>query len=758
VRHLRYLEPRVPANQPVPTAPYNFSQPGKRELTWGQLFSLIARRRRLVLSIIGLVMLSVATITFLMDPEYEATTRLEIDPPNTEQVSLRDSRNVNQQVDPDYLETQAEIIRSEELGLEVIRRLQLDQNPDILGPAGDKNGFVQVALQTILRFLPEREKAPSQSSDTAAGIILTPAESKALRVYRTRLKVSVMRNTDLVDVSFRSTDPKLAARVTNTLAEFYIEKNYRVRYETAMQATKGLSTQMDELQDKVQKSNDALAAFQNANGIVDLDDRQNTTTQTLEDLTRQANAAKGERIQLETDVRTMETAGVDALSQVRSNALIQELTRMLADVSAHLAESQVVYGDKNPNVRKYRNQLNELQDRLREERNRIAGSVRASYNSALARERLLNASIESMNGKIHEMNKTVVQNNSLKKQLQVNEDLYNNLFTKLKEAGIAAGLRSSTIRIIDRGRVPDRPVKPQVLVNFGIGFLLALILALGIPLVRELMTNRVHAPEDIRVLTGISPIGVVPLIAAGGKIARVSGSRLGLLRRRRNARTVIYNPSSMGAESIRNLWTSMKFSRRKAAPRLILVTSSMAGEGKTTVASRLALVLAETRRTCLLDADLRNPSIARSFGLKAHQGLGEVLAGQTSLESVMVQIPEAKNLTVIAGARSMSYAGELISSESMRQVVGRLAGNFDCVVIDSPPVLPFADARTLSQLVDGVLIVGRSGVTGSEDLNEALEVLERVHASLLGVILNGVGPTSSYYRRHKRYYGYAEEA
>jgi succinoglycan biosynthesis transport protein ExoP len=753
------LQGSTSLQRPITITPY--TSEGRRELTWGQLFHLLSRNRLLAFAILFVVSGLVFLATMAMTPEYQATTRLEIDPPGAETLSLHDSANVNPPPHPEYLETQAQILRSDELALEVIRTLKLDKQVTTDEVSGKKTNIIRDAMQKI-RGLLRKPTSPAQISvDNGANVVvLTPAETAALRSFQKHLSVTVMRNTDLVDVSFAATDPRLAAMVTNTVADHFIERNQQMRVDKAMQATGWLSKQLDDLREKVEKSNDALAQFQNANGIVDIDEKQNTTTQTVEDLTRQLNAAKGDRIQLEAEVKSLNESGVDALAVARSNLLLQDLSRMLAETSAHLAEAQVVYGDNNANVRKYRNQVNELQNRLQGERNRIAQSVRASYNSAAAREQLLTKALDGMKGKVHEMNETVVRNSTLKKQVQVNEDLYNNLSTKLKEAGIAAGLRSSTIRVLDRARIPDRPFKPQVMMNLAIGGLLGLILAIGIPLLKELLTDRVRVPEDVRALTGLSPIGVVPLIAGWSARKRRPVKRPWLLDEAGGANgqvASIYTPSSIGAEAVRNLSSLVRLSRPHMPPKTILVTSASPGEGKTTVATRLALVLAESNRTCLLDADLRNPSIGPAFGISNAKGLAEVLVGSRSIESVMLEVPGVKNLAVVPGGMIASTAGELILSESMRRLLRALSQQFDHIVIDSPPIVPFADARALSQMVDGVLLIGRSGVTKSNSLYEALEILEQVHASLLGIILNGMVPKASYYRTYKSYGGYARE-
>jgi polysaccharide biosynthesis transport protein len=755
------LQGSTSLQRPITITPYPAE--GRRELTWGQLFHLLARNRLLAFAILCAVFFVVFIGTLARTPEYQATTRLEIDPPGAETLSLHDSTNLNPPAHPEYLETQAQILRSDELAIDVIRTLQLDKQPSADQASGNGTNIVRDAIKALRNAL--RKPVPPVQLNTknaSTGMVLTPAETATLHSFEKHLSVTVMRNTDLVDVSFSATDPRLAAMVTNTVAERFIERNQQIRVDKAMQATSWLSKQLDDLREKVEKSNQALAQFQNANGIVDIDEKQNTTTQTVEDLTRQLNAAKGDRIQLEAEVKTLNQSGVDALSAARNNLLLQDLSKMLAETSTHLAEAQAVYGENNANVRKYRNQVSELEQRIEGERNRISKSVRASYNSASSREQLLTRALDSMKGQVHEMNETVVKNSSLKKEVQVSEDLYNNLFTKLKEAGIAAGLRSSTIRILDRARIPDRPFKPQVMVSLAVGFVLALILAIGIPLLKELLTDRVRVPEDVRALTGLSPIGVVPLIAGWSarkrKPARMSGLLGGAVGAGNGQVASIYTPSSIGAEAVRNLSALVKLSRPHMPPKTILVTSASPGEGKTTVATRLALVLAESNRTCLLDADLRNPSVGPAFGVGGSKGLAEVLVGSRSLESVMLEVPGVKNLAVIPAGMIASTAGELIPSENMRRLLRALSQKFDHIVIDSPPIVPFADARAISQMVDGVLLIGRSGVTKSDSLYEALEILEQVHASLLGIILNGMVPKASYYRNYKSYTKYASEA
>jgi polysaccharide biosynthesis transport protein len=738
-----------------------------REITWLQLFGLMKRNRWLSISIMCVIMLVAFIGTLLTRPEFEATASVEIDAPSTDTFSLRNAPTFGPN-DPDYLQTQGQILRSEGIAIEVIRNLRLDKNPDIVGPPNQRPSLFRRTMAQIRDVLGRRVPGRDANGVGWAGeVVLTPNESKALAVFEKNLAVSAVRESNLVNVSFFCPNPPLAARITNTLLDVYIEKNYRTRYETTIEETRWLSKQLDDLRDKVEKSNKALAEFQNSNGIVDLKGGGNTTTQTLEQLTQQLNTAKGDRIQLEAEVRSLDQAGVDAVSVARNNTLILDVSKMLAEASANLAQARAIYGENNANVQKYENQVNELQQRLNAERQRIAQSLRTSYASAVAREQLLTRSIDGMSGKIHQMNETEVRNSSLKKQVQVSEDLYNALFAKLKEAGISAGLRSSSIRIVDRALVPNQPIKPQLRLNLALALVIAFVFGLGVPVSRELLAGRLHDPEDFRKHTGLSPIGVIPQLQLGKMRGLLNGSsnRILTLARpekdnggaRLNGHSG-FSPAGVGAEAIRNLCTSIKLSRPQKPARVVLVTSAVPGEGKTTVATKIARILAESNTTCLIDADLRKPSVARMFGFKSQTGLTQVLSGSSPLEAVMRGSRGAKKLIMVPGGVPSSNPGELISSEKMRDLIRSLSEQFQNVVIDSPPILPFADARVMCGFVDGVLLVGRSGLTTGDDLRAALELLAEIRAPLLGIVLNGLDEASPYYKTYKAAYAYETES
>jgi capsular exopolysaccharide synthesis family protein len=347
----------------------------------------------------------------------------------------------------------------------------------------------------------------------------------------------------------------------------------------------------------------------------------------------------------------------------------------------------------------------------------------------------------------------MAQYSALKKEAQTTSNLYNALYQKIKEAGISAGSKSSGIRIMDAARVLDRPTRPNKLLNIGIGILAGLVGGIAIAFLKDNFDNRIHTPEDIMNLGTSSPISIIPLISS----ASANGNRLPMASRRflngeQAARDpekfLLERPSSPEAEALRGLQTSLMLSRLGRSPQMVLVTSSLPGEGKTTLAINLALAMSQHGRTCIVEADLRKAGVSSTFGLRPVYGLSDVLTGIVPIEEALLSVPSIPELTILPSG-PVSTRFELVGSEAMREAISYLRKSFTFVVIDSPPVLPYADARVLSTLVDGVVLVGRSGITTREAIQRSMTLLSEIHAApILEIVLNAaefVSPEYTYY-------------
>ena len=706
------------------------------ESNWVRALGILRKNWLQSLTLALAAVAAVTVATYVMRGVYVPIAQLEVDVPGADVVSLHDT--AAPAFDPDYLQTQVEILSSDSLAIAVIRDIHLDRSTDIVSPK---------ALQEM------GERAGSQ---TPYGTQLSPLEELALEAFRKKLSVGLVRNSRVIAISFPSHDPRLAAQVANRLGQLYIERNFKTRYEAIQQ----LSHQLDDLREKIQESNRALAQVQNASGLVDIDDRQqNTVTQKVLELSRQLTQAQGDRIQVEAYLETAQAGGADALPQIRDNALFQNLIQRSVDSRAQLAQALAVYGQNNPNVRKLQNDVDELEAQLAAERRRVVEELRTSYESSRARESMLAKALAGMQADVQGMNERSVQYGFLKKQAQANEDLYNALFARLKEAGIAAGLRSINIRFLDQARVLDKPTKPNRPLDIAVAILLGIIGGVVLPFLRENVKGTLSTPQDIRKWTGLSIVGSVPLLTRYSRTGR--GLRLSRLVPKladggsksepdpSGVRFFLEEPHSPESEAVRNLYASIKLSRPGKAPQVILVVSPSPKEGKTTVAVNLALATAQHHKTCLVDADLREPMVAQIFRLSSGRGLSEVLRETASLDQVLSNVPEVDNLTILASGSKPPNPGELVVSDSMCKIVATLAERYESVVIDSPPLIPYADARALSSMVDGVILVGLCGSTTREAVALSAQILEDVHAPLLGIVLNGMARDAPYYRYYR---------
>jgi capsular exopolysaccharide synthesis family protein len=344
---------------------------------------------------------------------------------------------------------------------------------------------------------------------------------------------------------------------------------------------------------------------------------------------------------------------------------------------------------------------------------------------------------------------------ALKREAQSSTELYNNLYSRVKEAGIAAASKSSNVRVVDQARVLDVPTRPKVLVNLALGFLVAMIGAILLPFLRERIHNYVNDAEDVRRWTGISSVAVVPLAANGNGQAPwrnllMNGNRNGA--RGSPAKFLLQNPDSAQAEALRGLETAVMLSGPTRPPQVLLVASSVPAEGKTTVAINLATALAQQGRTCIVDADLRRSMVGSAFNLHESVGLGQHLAETAAFNSILFAVPEVANLTIVPAGQPVHDPGKLIRCGRMAELLQSLRQHYDFIVIDSPPVLLYADGRVLSTLVDGIVFVARAGEVTRDAFVRSIEYLNQVHsAPILQIVINGSDEITHTYGYGYRY-------
>lgn len=727
----------------------------KRDLAdWLRFWEVLLKHWRVSAGFAVGLMFLVVVFTLLVRPVYEPTARLEIDPPGAELFSLEQRGNgIN---DAEYLETQAKNLEGDELAVTVIRQLRLDRNPDLAstGVVSKAIGAVVGGVQRLPRLIWKQESTSTIADSPEAGLRLTPIENKVLRNFQQRLTVKRDTASRLVSVSFESHDPVLAADITNTIVHAFIERTYQTRHDAIMESTQWLSRQLDDIRAKMEQSNRALADFQQVTGIADLDQNRSTFTENMAELSRQRTQAQAERIQIGAYLSKIKTGNLESLPQIQASQVIQQLTQRLAESRAELSNTRAVYGPNHPNTKKLQNQVDELQVQIKLQQDAILAQLQTTYAAAASRENSLAAELR---GSTREVNQ-IAQYAALKKEAEANAALYNNLYSRIKEAGITAASKSSNIRVVDKARVLDVPTRPKPLVNFGVGLLVALVGGVMLAFIREALDNRIHTAEELRDATGLT-VSILPVAEELIRLHEAKGfsrflpGRSHILHVGTPPKFVTDKPASVQAEAMRGLQTSIMLSHPQRPPRVLLVLSSLPGEGKTTVAVNLAISLAKEGRTCLVDADLRRPGIAHAFNLTNAVGVANYLANTAEIESTLLPAASVQNLTIMPAGTAASDPCSLISPERIRELIEKLRERYEYVVIDSPPILAYADGRAVAPFVDGVVLVGRAGIITRAEITRSVQLLEEVHAApVLEIVLNAADISTPDYRYyHYRY-------
>lgn len=674
---------------------------------WSALFAIV-------------VVVVVTVATFAMKPVYESEGRLQIDPPGAEVFSLN-ATGVGL-IDAEYISTETQKLQTDELALATIRTLHLDSNPEMISAVSNR------------------------STSTNFGQ-LTQRETAALRSFKQRTSIHRDPSSRLVGLTFAAHDPRLSADVVNSLMRLMVKQNLEARSQAIAESSVSLSSQLDDIRVKMESSAHAVADFGAKTGIADVDPNSNTYAEKMGDLNKQLVQAESDRIQYQSFLAPVSNA--ESLPQVRNNLVVQALTQKLAEAEAQLAQSRVIYGPNHAEVRKLQNQVNELESQLKAQTTAIVSELWTNYRAAKTREALLSGEVKGATTDLA----TLSQYNVLKREAQADRQLYDTLYAKIKEAGISAASKSSNIHIVSRARVLDHPTRPRKALNILAGIFIGLIGGVALAFVKDRIQDRIHTADEIRDWIGLPSVSVMPTIPEGhngiGNKGK-SGTRLKLDWNNSGNHVgpncfLLQRPESPESEAVHALRTMLFVSKTQDPPQVVLITSSLPGEGKTTVANNLAVALAEHGRTCLVDADLRMPTVGLCFNLPARIGLEHYLQGSATLDQVMFPSDDVKNLTIIPSTLPTDHSNYLLTGGPIRSLMVRLRERFDFVVIDTPPLLLYADGLAVSTLVDGVILVGRAGKTPKGAITRSMELLGTMKsAPILTVVLNAVDERRGY--------------
>ncbi|MBQ0959929.1 polysaccharide biosynthesis tyrosine autokinase [Ideonella sp. 4Y11] len=722
---------RTDVADPAAFQPIGFQLSDEHKLELLEHWRSIKKRKWPILGLAGVAAVVAGAVSLAMTPIYQATATVQIESGPGKLVSIQDIYSAGAQVKEHY-QTQVEILKSREVAERTVRVLKLWQHPEF-DPLRGSDGVVGTLKQAlgITRL---------DGQDEAA---LVAATTKTLMEATT---VEPVRLSQLVKVNVDSADPALAARLANALADNYILNDREARFKVSQQASGFLQDRLGALRDALAKSEQDLQDYRQSKGIVSLGGSAQTLAgQQVGGTNAQLVDARARRLQLESAYQQVQAAPKGNYSGVpwvaRDATVIQAQARVndLLQRQAQLSETQ---GAKSPALLQLQAELDTAQLTLRTQQAAAVDAVTREYSAARATEQSLERALGAARSGVAEVNKEEFQLAVLEREVQSNRDLYNMFVNRAKETDVAGEVQAAIGRVVDAAVAPQSPVRPKKLQMVALASLMTMLLGSLVSVLMDKLDNTIKGGDDAEARLRLPTLTVLPSLQAHDQAAM--------------ALLFLHEPQSAHAEAIRTARTGVLLSNIDQPQKSLLVTSTIPGEGKTTVSINLALAHAQTRRTLLIDADMRRPQVARRLGLAPGlKGLANLVAGDATLDECLHTVADSTLLVMPVGDLPPNPL-ELLLSERFKAILAQLTGQFEIVVIDSPPVDLVSEALVLAPLATSTILVAKAMSTPTPMVRKSITRLQRAGAKMLGVVLNqlDMNKAGRYHSYYQADYGY----
>jgi exopolysaccharide transport family protein len=707
---------------------------------------VLKRRRWIILATTLAVVAAALTFVICVTPRYTATATVLIDPRRS---SVAEGDNSQPKVttassEDATVNSQAVLLQSDAVLRRVVDTLNLANDPEF----GNRSSL----LGSVKGLFTAQAEPPS--AQRAADI----ARAKALSyLSERRLKVARDGTTFVINVSATSEDPEKSAKIANAVVDSYFAEQVQSRYDTKKIAASWFNRQLDELKSKVERSDRAVEEFRAANNLtatqgVTVNDQQLTDLNNkLIDAHVQTAEARAKFEQVETIAKTHADPGT--LEQALSSEVIVRLRAQYADVTKNLADASSKFGPQHPLVVNAKAQQRETKRLIDEEVMRILESTRQAYRVAQSREEALQKSLANLTNVSNESSLEQIRLRELQREADANRTLYETFLARYKETSAQENLELPDARLVSKAEVPIQPSFPKSTLVLALGGVLGLGFGGLLAFVVDSFDHRVKSLKQAADVTGVPTLAAIPLIGTRELSNRANRGRRALENYDPNAvqllpaamqpplmRYVLDEPTSLFAESVRAVRLAIQHASRYEPSKSIMVTSSIDGEGKTTLATNLAQSTASLgMRTILVEGDLRNPEMSRSLCPQAKVGVIDVASGRARFEQALF-FDRATGLAVLPSPSQQrdTNVNEFVFSDAMRNMLDHLRKNFDYVIIDSPPLVPLVDARALGDIADRVILAIRWDSTPRDVIAQALETLSSAEEHLLGTVLTRV--------------------
>lgn len=666
--------------------------PTGRDLSIAEIWRILLKWRWLIAGLAAAGLALAIAVTLLTTPIYRGTVVLEINQEPTQVIEVGNVQPVKVN-DSDYMATQYGLLKSRSLAERVARQMSLSNNAAFVAKDQPRNVREKQATDTLVR----------------------------------NLRIDPAKNSRLVAVSFDSADPSLAATVANGFADNFISSNLERRYETTAYARDFLQKRIATVKERLEQSERLLVAYAKREGIISLNaggsGKENAGDNSGGSLAASSlvatndalSAAQNDRIAAEQRYRQAQSNR--STSEMLQSPTAQALRTKLAELKAQYDENLNVYRPDFPAMQRLKIRIDSTQADLLRESGNVSSALRSDYAAATARERELQAKVNTLKSSVLDLRGRSIQYNIIQREVDTNRTLYDGLLQRFKEVGIAGGIGENLVSIVDRAELPTKPIKPRLMLNIAIGIILGLGLGFAAALAIEFIDDTITTPEDVRGKLNLTPLGVIPKAGKNENFIALLG-----------------DPRSAVAEAYSSVRSSLEFATEHGLPRSLLVTSSRASEGKSSTSLALAQSFARLGKLVLLiDADLRKPTF-RTNAVDA-PGLSNLLTGGSIDLRLAIHETGAENLSIMASGQIPPNPAELLSGPRMSELLAELTSVFDIVIVDGPPVLGLADAPLLSAIVEGTIVICEAGVTRRPLAVNTVNRLRAANSRLIGAVL-----------------------
>lgn len=692
-----------------------------------QIFHVLNSHRWAIGSFTLAVTLAAVLIVFSMTPIYSATATLQIEQEQAKVVSIEEVYGIDGGSDS-YLNTQFEVLKSRSVLEMVVNELDLVKNPEFnatLRPAPWYAGLLDWRGWFGLQEPTEEDDANRVLNDT-------------INALSERVTIEPVRKTQIVKINAESENPQLAAKIANAVANAYIESYMEAKLSLTLSATDWMQGRLGELSAKLREASQELQDYREQENLIELEGVLTASSNELQALTNalvevRSKLAVSENIYKQIRSGSQKKQSNDSLTAVLQHPLIQNLRAEESKVERQVTELSKRYGPKHPQMISARSQLESIRQNMTTQINTIVAGVEREYEIDLANERTLAASVAELKSRIQDTNRKEFRLQALEREVKVNEDLYNAFFKRIQETTATNDLQTANARIVDVAFAPKVPVKPKKKLIVGVAALLGLLMSCGIAFLLEMLNNTIRNTRDVEDKLNLPVLGVLPRLTNKKDLQSVFKA--------------FTDPDLYSFnEAVRTIRTSIKLSGIDHQQQVFAVTSSVPGEGKSSVASNLALAMGQLSKVLIIDCDLRRPVVGKNFGVKGgSSGLANLLAGTATVDEIIVK---QDGLDMIVCGQVPPNPQELLASMRFEQVVKSLREQYDYIILDCPPVQSVSDVLMVSRHCDGVVYVVEAERMQSNSVMTAVGRLLQAKAQITGVVLNKIDPNA------KDVYGY----